>query len=127
MAITQITADTIADGAVGTAQLATGALSADTPGRAKMADQFVTPAKMSQPLTSGTVTVTTSGTEKDFAIPSWARRIRAMLNGVSLSGTALIRFRLGTSGGIVTSGYLGADHGEANYQQRHRHIGCRIN
>lgn len=58
-----------------------------------------------QPLTLGTVQATTSGTSKDFTIPSWARRVRMVLNNVSLSGSALIRFRLGTSGGVVTTGY----------------------
>lgn len=61
------------------------------------------------PLVQGTAIATTSGTEKDFTgIPSWAKRITVVLNGVSLSGTALIRFRLGDSGGFATSGYGGA-------------------
>ena len=98
-----VTAVKIAADAVTTAKIADANVTT-----AKIADANVTPGKLSQPLTLGTVTATTSGTEKDFAIPAWARRIRLMLNGVSLSGTALIRFRLGTAGGIATSGYLGA-------------------
>lgn len=103
----------LADGAVGATQLATDAvttakiLNANVT-TAKIADANVTPAKLSQPMTSGTVAATTSGTLVDFAIPAWCRHIRIMLQGVSLSGTALLRFRLGTSGGIATSGYLGA-------------------
>jgi hypothetical protein len=49
---------------------------------------------------------TTSGTEKDFTgIPSSANRITVVLNGVSTNGTSLLILRLGTSGGIVSSGY----------------------
>ena len=60
-------------------------------------------------LQSGIAVASTSGTSIDFTgIPSSAKRIKVMLKGVSLSGTALIRFRLGTSGGVVTTGYLGA-------------------
>ena len=113
----------IADGAVATAKVADSAITAAKLGAssvtsAKMAtnsvvtaaitDANVTPAKLSQPLTQGTVAASTSGTSIDFAIPAWCKHIRMMLQGVSLSGTALLRFRLGTSGGIVTSGYLGA-------------------
>lgn len=72
-------------------------------------NQAVTPAKLSQPLTQGTVVASTSGTSIDFtSIPSWVKRVTLSLNGVSLSGSALLRFRLGTSGGITTTGYNGA-------------------
>lgn len=123
MPLTRITTDMLEDLTVGTGDIADSAVTAlklaadavTTPKildlnvtTQKLAGQAVTPAKMSQPLTQGTVAATTSGTERDFAIPVWAKRIRAVLQGVSLSGTALLRFRLGTSGGIVTSGYLGA-------------------
>jgi len=56
----------------------------------------------------GTSVNTTSGTSQPFNIPTWANRITINLAGVSLSGTALLRFQLGTSGGFVTSGYNGA-------------------
>jgi hypothetical protein len=49
---------------------------------------------------------TTSGTSKDFStIASTAKRVTLILQGVSLSGTALLRIQLGTAGGLVTSGY----------------------
>jgi hypothetical protein len=49
---------------------------------------------------------TTSGTSKDFStIASTAKRVTLILQGVSLSGTALLRIQLGTSGGLVTSSY----------------------
>lgn len=103
MPLTRITTDLIEDLTIGTGDIADNAVTT-----AKLLNANVTPAKLSQPLTQGTVQATTSGTEKDFTVPTWAKRVRLLLNGVSLSGTALIRFRLGTSGGIVTSGYLGA-------------------
>lgn len=123
MTILKINTDAIEDLAVTNAKLAAGAavanigaggitatqLASDSVTTAKLAANAVTPAKLSQPFTHGTPVTTTSGTEKDFtAIPSWVRRIIVSLYGVSLSGTALLRFRLGTSGGFATSGYLGA-------------------
>lgn len=68
----------------------------------------VTPTMLSQPLTRATSVASTSGTAIDFtSIPSWVRRITVMLNGVSHSSatTNEIFVRLGTSGGLVTSGY----------------------
>lgn len=57
-------------------------------------------------LKSGTAQNTTSGTSIDFTgIPSWAKRITVMLANVSLSGAATTLVRLGTSSGIVTTGY----------------------
>lgn len=51
--------------------------------------------------------VTASGTAVDFtSIPSWVKRVTVMLSAISLSGTALVRFRLGDST-IATSGYSG--------------------
>lgn len=50
--------------------------------------------------------VTASGTSIDFTgIPSWVKRITVMFNGVSTNGTSLLIVRLGTSGGIVSTGY----------------------
>lgn len=60
-------------------------------------------------VTADTAKNSTSGTSVDFTgLPAGVKRITVMLNGVSLSGTALIRFRLGDSGGFITSGYNGA-------------------
>ena len=51
---------------------------------------------------------TASGTAVDFTgIPSWAKRITVMLNGVSTSGSSSIRFQVG-SGGVSNSGYSGS-------------------
>ena len=57
--------------------------------------------------TSGTA-VTASGTSVDFTgIPSTAKRITVMFDGVSLSGTSAFLIQLGDAGGIETTGYSG--------------------
>jgi hypothetical protein len=57
-------------------------------------------------IVSGTAVASTSGTSIDFTgIPSWVKRITVMFNGVSTSGTSNLLVQLGTSSGIVSSGY----------------------
>lgn len=59
-------------------------------------------------ITSGTA-VTASGTSVDFTgIPSTAKRVTILLANVSTTGTVPLTFRLGTSGGIVATGYVGS-------------------
>jgi hypothetical protein len=59
------------------------------------------------PLVLGTAQNTTSGTSIDFTgIPSWAKRITVMFNGVSTNSTSPLILQIGTSSGIETSGYL---------------------
>lgn len=54
---------------------------------------------------SGTTVASTSGTSIDFTgIPSWAKRITVLFNGVSTSGTNDIVIQIG-AGSFVTSGY----------------------
>ena len=61
------------------------------------------------PLVSATAQASTSGTSIDFTgIPSYAKRITVMFDGVSSSGTSLWLLQLGDSGGVETSGYLGS-------------------
>lgn len=68
----------------------------------------VTPAMLTQPLTLMTAQASTSGTAIDFTgIPSWARRVTVMLNGVSTSGTNFPLVQLG-AGSITSSGYVSA-------------------
>lgn len=58
---------------------------------------------------SATAQASTSGTSIDFtSIPSWVKRITVMLTGVSTNGTSIVQVQLGTSGGLVTTGYLGS-------------------
>jgi hypothetical protein len=60
-------------------------------------------------LVSGTAVASTSGTSIDFTgIPSWAKRITVMFNGVSTNSTSIRQIQLGDSGGIETSGYTGS-------------------
>ena len=59
-------------------------------------------------IVSGTAVASTSGTSIDFtSIPSWVKRITVMFASVSTNGSSHIRFQLGTSGGVESSGYLG--------------------
>lgn len=53
-----------------------------------------------------TAKASTSGTSIEFTgIPSWAKRITVMFQGVSTSGTSNWLIQLGTSSGVTTSGY----------------------
>ena len=64
-------------------------------------------------IVSGTAVASTSGTSVDFnSIPSWAKRVTVMLNGVSTNGTSNLMVQLGTSGGIDNANYsYGASEG----------------
>lgn len=53
----------------------------------------------------GTAVNSTSGTAIDFTgIPSWAKRITVMFNGVSTSGTSAVLMQIG-AGSITSTGY----------------------
>lgn len=55
----------------------------------------------------GTAVESTSGTSIDFTgIPSWAKRITVLFNGVSLSGTNNLLIQLGDAGGFENTGYF---------------------
>jgi len=69
------------------------------------ANGSITPAKLSQPFTSGTAIATTSGTSIDFTgIPSWAKRITILLNGISTNGTSFQQIQIG-AGSMDVTGY----------------------
>ena len=58
---------------------------------------------------AGTAVASTSGTSIDFtSIPSWVKRITVNAMGVSTNGSSDWGIRLGTSGGIVSTGYSGS-------------------
>jgi hypothetical protein len=60
-------------------------------------------------ITSGTSVTCAGQTSIDFtSIPSWAKRITVMLNGVSTSGTSNIQVQLGDAGGVEITGYSAA-------------------
>ena len=57
-------------------------------------------------INSSTAVAATSGTSITFTgIPSWAKRITVCLDSVKMSGGSALLVRLGTSGGIVSTGY----------------------
>jgi hypothetical protein len=57
-------------------------------------------------ITSGTAVASTSGTAIDFTgIPSGVKKITVMLSAVATNGTGIPQVQLGTSGGVVSSGY----------------------
>jgi len=63
-------------------------------------------------IVSGTAVASTSGTSIDFTgIPSWVKRVTVMFNGVSTNGTSNYLLRVGTSSGVVSTGYTST----ANY------------
>ena len=69
----------------------------------------VTVAGVNSNIVAGTSVASTSGTSIDFtSIPSWVERITIMFQGVSTNGSSITQIQLGTSGGIVTSSYLGS-------------------
>ena len=71
------------------------------------AGTLVTTASLPNPLTLGTAVASTSGTAIDFTgIPSWVKRVTVVLQGISTNGSSAYLVRLGTSGGVVTSGYV---------------------
>jgi len=55
---------------------------------------------------AGTAVASTSGTSIDFTgIPSWAKRVTVMFNGVSTNGNSIVQIQIG-SGSVTTTGYL---------------------
>jgi hypothetical protein len=59
-----------------------------------------------RPLVLMTAQNSTSGTNIDFTgIPSWVKRVTLMFEGVSTSGNQSPFIQLGTSGGVVVTGY----------------------
>ena len=65
----------------------------------------VTPAKLSQPLTSGTA-VTASGSSVTFgSIPSWVTKVTLLFNNLSTNGTTVVQVRAGTGGTLSSTNY----------------------
>lgn len=63
-------------------------------------------------LVRGTAVASTSGTSINFtSLPSWVKRITVIFSGVSLSGTSNYLVQLGTSSGVVTTGYVSSGFG----------------
>ena len=107
---------------VPTAVSVTGDVTISNAGVTAIGSARVLPAMLSQPYTLGTAQNSTSGTNIDFTgIPSWAKKITVMFNGVSTNGNDAKLIQLGTSGGFQTTSYnsassfLGATDGHANF------------
>jgi hypothetical protein len=69
------------------------------------------PSAGAYPLTSGTAVASTSGVSIDFtSIPSWVKCLTILFTGASTATASnpSLAFQLGTSGGMVSSGYLGS-------------------
>lgn len=70
----------------------------------------ITPATLkSAQIVAGTAVDLSTGSPSSatFAIPSWAKKVTISMIGISLTGTDIPVIRLGTSGGLETSGYTG--------------------
>lgn len=80
---------------------------AKSDGRVYAIDDAGTEVVLNSTTTLGTPQATTSGTSKDFSIPSGVKRVTVMLSGVSTNGTSKYHIRVGSAvDGIKSSGYL---------------------
>jgi hypothetical protein len=101
---------------VATKVAVTGDVTISNAGVTAIGSAKVTPTMLTQPLTLATSQATTSGTSIDFTgIPSWAKRVTVMFNGVSTNGSADYLVQIG-AGSVATSGYvsLGNDVNSSN-------------
>ena len=100
--ITGVSAGGYPDATINTEDLNAGAASA---GQKLVAGGASGPMTWGSSIVLGTAQNSTSGTSIDFTgIPSWARRITVMFNGVSTNGTSVPQIQLG-SVSFTTSGY----------------------
>ena len=87
-------------GTVGATQIIDGSITGS-----KLASATVAVSNLAQPMTLMTAAVAPQGSTIDFSISSWAKRITVMLNELSPTSTSFIQVQVGTSGGMVTTGY----------------------
>jgi hypothetical protein len=98
---------TLAPNAAGTAIFTVAAPATSTDRTLTLPDVGGTLTVQGSTITTGTSVATTSGTSFDFTgIPSWVKRITVMVAGVSTNGSSLVVVQLGTSSGLVTTGYI---------------------
>jgi len=91
-----------------------GAPADDSVTTIKLRDGAVTPVKLAQPLTIR-AGVQASGTAVDFTgIPTWARKMTLVVNGLSTSGNSPIVVVLGTAAGFQLTGYSGSVFNDIN-------------
>ena len=90
-----------------TSGIITATLTADSSPTLDLQENGVTFRTLGQSQLVSGIALTASGTSVDFSgIPSWAKRVTVMFNGVSTNGTSVPQIQLGTSGGVQTTGYL---------------------
>jgi hypothetical protein len=105
--VTSDTSGNLALQSAGTTKLTVSSTGVTTTGTTSLSNLTATGTFGGGVITSGTAVASTSGTSIDFTgIPSWVKRITVMLNETSLSGTANILIKLGTSSGVVSTGYI---------------------
>lgn len=89
------------------ASSATVNLALDTSGNITGGGTIADSTAIIRPLVQTTSVASTSGTAIDFTgIPSWVERIMVMLQSVSTSGSSQLQIQLGTSSGVVATGYV---------------------
>ena len=91
----------------GTLNIVTGSGSGSNAITIDASQNVVFSGNVSGNIKSGT-SVSASGTSVDFTgIPSTAKRITVMLSGISTNGSSFYALRVGTSSGVVSTGYAG--------------------
>lgn len=96
---------TLNQNTTGTAANATNIADGAVSSAAKIADNIITPAKLTQKLTLGSVAPASGVAVEFLGIPSWAKRITVMGSAVSTNGSSLEMIQLGDSGGFELTGY----------------------
>lgn len=97
---------TLAPNAAGTAIFTVASPATSTNRTLTLPDFDGTVTVQGSTIVRATAVASTSGTSIDFTgIPSWVKRVTVMLSGVSTNGTSSLLVRLGTSGGIASTGY----------------------
>lgn len=101
---------TLNQNTTGTAANATNIADGAVSSAAKIADNIITPAKLTQKLTLGSV-ATASGVAVDFTgIPSWAKRITVALNGISITPGSELLIQMGVTTPETTGYASGCDN-----------------
>lgn len=84
-----------------------GSVTLDVPSTASAFNLTLPAANGNLGINLGTAQNSTSGTSIDFTgIPAGVRRVTVMFNGVSTNGSSVHLLQVGTSAGIVSSGYV---------------------
>ena len=106
MTVTAVGSGTIAVGQVitGTGVTAGTSILAQLTGSAGSTGTYT----VSESQTVSSTTITIVG-QDFYNIPSWAKRVTVMFDGVSTNGTSAFLLQLGDSGGIETTGYVGGN------------------